>query len=91
MHTTYEHSWQPCHPPADDSNSETDGAVSVTSPTPADGEMPGAGEARDRWGNRWSFVAAAIGSAIGLGNFWPPPQPWGEGGASFMIAVCFSH
>eukprot|EP00959_Pyramimonas_sp_CCMP1952_P419929 8795611-Pyramimonas_sp.AAC.2 len=25
---------------------------------------------RDRWSSRFTFVLAAIGSAIGLGNFW---------------------
>ena len=28
---------------------------------------------RDRWMNRPTFILAAIGSAIGLGNFWRFP------------------
>eukprot|EP00667_Euglena_gracilis_P010351 EG_transcript_10535 len=53
--------------------------------------MPGAGEARDRWGNRWSFVAAAIGSAIGLGNFWRFPYlTYRWGGGTFLIPYLLS-
>mmetsp|Transcript_19159 Transcript_19159/g.28260 ORF Transcript_19159/g.28260 Transcript_19159/m.28260 type:complete len:673 (-) Transcript_19159:46-2064(-) len=48
----------------------------------------------EKWGSRWSFILAAIGSAIGLGNFWRFPflaYRWG-GGAFFipyLIALIF--
>lgn len=44
------------------------------------------GESPERWGNRFSFVIAAIGSAIGLGNFWRFPfLVFKYGGGSFFI------
>eukprot|EP00121_Abeoforma_whisleri_P000604 Awhi_evm1s530 len=46
---------------------------------------------RERWGSRLSFILAAIGSAIGLGNFWRFPflvYRWG--GGSFFIPYFIS-
>eukprot|EP00121_Abeoforma_whisleri_P011876 Awhi_evm1s10958 len=46
---------------------------------------------RERWGSRLSFILAAIGSAIGLGNFWRFPflvYKWG--GGSFFIPYFIS-
>ncbi len=43
------------------------------------------------WTHRWTFVLAAAGSAIGLGNLWKFPYMTGEnGGSAFVIAylVC---
>jgi len=42
--------------------------------------------ARETWGSRVGFVAAAIGSAVGLGNIWMFPMRAGlYGGAAFLI------
>lgn len=38
------------------------------------------------WRNRWTFVLAATGSAVGLGNIWKFPYIAGEnGGGAFVI------
>merc|ERR1712048_596860 len=31
-------------------------------------------EERQRWTGRWTFILAAVGSAVGLGNFWRFPS-----------------
>lgn len=42
---------------------------------------------RERWGSRGSFVLAAIGAAVGLGNIWRFAYVAGEnGGATFLVA-----
>ena len=39
-----------------------------------------------RWSNRWLFVLAAAGSAVGLGNIWKFPYIAGEnGGGAFVL------
>jgi len=46
---------------------------------------------RQRWMGRWTFILAAIGSAIGLGNFWRFPYlTYKHGGAKFFFpwATC---
>lgn len=41
---------------------------------------------RQRWMGRWTFILAAIGSAIGLGNFWRFPfLTYKHGGAKFFF------
>jgi NSS family neurotransmitter:Na+ symporter len=41
---------------------------------------------RERWLNRPSFVMAAIGSAVGLGNIWRFPFiAYANGGGAFLI------
>ena len=35
---------------------------------------------REMWSNRWLFVLAAAGSAVGLGNIWKFPYIAGENG-----------
>ena len=43
------------------------------------------------WGSRWTFILAATGSAVGLGNIWKFPYITGEnGGGAFvlMYLVC---
>lgn len=42
------------------------------------------------WRNRWLFILAATGSAVGLGNIWKFPYITGEngGGAFVLIYLC---
>ncbi|PCI42530.1 MAG: sodium-dependent transporter, partial [Moraxellaceae bacterium] len=38
------------------------------------------------WSNRWVFILAATGSAVGLGNIWKFPYITGEnGGGAFVL------
>ncbi|APT75344.1 transporter [Marinitoga sp. 1137] len=42
--------------------------------------------ARQKWGSRWAFVLAAVGSAAGLGNAWRfPYMAYSNGGGAFYI------
>lgn len=46
-----------------------------------------------RWSNRWLFILAAAGSAVGLGNIWKFPYIAGEnGGGAFVLIylVCIA-
>ena len=46
---------------------------------------------RQEWIGRWSFVMAAIGSAVGLGNFWRFPYlTYKHGGAQFFLPYALS-
>lgn len=39
------------------------------------------------WKGRWTFILAATGSAVGLGNIWKFPYITGEyGGSAFVLA-----
>jgi NSS family neurotransmitter:Na+ symporter len=43
-------------------------------------------EQRESWGTRGSFVLAAVGSAVGLGNLWGfPYKLYSYGGGAFLI------
>lgn len=42
------------------------------------------------WQNRWTFILAATGSAVGLGNIWKFPYITGEyGGGAFVLVYLF--
>lgn len=42
------------------------------------------------WANRWIFILAATGSAVGLGNIWKFPYIAGEnGGGAFVLVYMF--
>jgi len=43
-------------------------------------------EQRESWGSRAGFILAAIGSAVGLGNFWRFPYvAYSNGGGAFLV------
>lgn len=42
---------------------------------------------RGRWKNRWSFMLATAGSAIGLGNIWKLPYMIGVNGGSAFVLI----
>jgi NSS family neurotransmitter:Na+ symporter len=39
------------------------------------------------WNNRWTFILAATGSAVGLGNIWKFPYITGENGGGAFVLV----
>ncbi|QCF26912.1 sodium-dependent transporter [Hydrocarboniclastica marina] len=39
------------------------------------------------WGSRWTFILAATGSAVGLGNIWKFPYMAGENGGAAFVAI----
>lgn len=39
------------------------------------------------WGGRWTFILAATGSAVGLGNLWKFPYITGENGGGAFVLV----
>src|SRR5690606_34684558 len=42
------------------------------------------------WASRWTFILAATGSAVGLGNIWKFPYMAGEnGGGAFVVVYLF--
>jgi NSS family neurotransmitter:Na+ symporter len=46
---------------------------------------------RGAWNNRWSFILATTGSAIGLGNIWKLPYMIGvNGGSAFVLIYVLS-
>jgi NSS family neurotransmitter:Na+ symporter len=42
---------------------------------------------RSHWANRWTFILATAGSAIGLGNIWKFPYMTGVNGGSAFVLV----
>ena len=46
---------------------------------------------RDGFNNRWGFILACIGSAVGMGNIWRFPYEVGDnGGGAFLLIYIFS-
>lgn len=47
-------------------------------------------EIHEHWSSRIAFILAAVGSAVGLGNFWRFPYTAGEnGGGAFVLIYIF--
>ena len=45
------------------------------------------GRKTDTWGTKFGFIMAAVGSSVGLGNFWRFPYTAGENGGSAFIFI----
>ncbi len=49
------------------------------------------GRKSETWGSKFGFIMAAIGSSVGLGNFWRFPYTAGEnGGGAFIVVYLLS-
>ncbi len=47
-------------------------------------------ESHEHWSSRLGFILAAVGAAVGLGNFWRFPYTAGEnGGGAFVLVYIF--
>lgn len=48
---------------------------------------PRSGAVADHWSSKFAFILAAIGAAVGLGNFWRFPYTAGENGGGAFVLV----
>ena len=49
------------------------------------------GRKTETWGSKFGFIMAAVGSSVGLGNFWRFPYTAGEnGGGAFIVIYLIS-
>ncbi len=49
--------------------------------------MAAAVQPHEHWSSRFAFMMAAIGSSVGLGNFWRFPYTAGENGGAIFVLV----
>jgi len=49
--------------------------------------MAAIGRKTDTWGSKFGFIMAAVGSSVGLGNFWRFPFTAGENGGGAFIVI----
>ena len=49
------------------------------------GQSEGTESRHGMWSNRWLFVLAAAGSAVGLGNIWKFPYIAGDNGGGAFV------
>ena len=49
--------------------------------------MAAVGRKTDTWGSKYGFIMAAVGSSVGLGNFWRFPFTAGENGGGAFILI----
>lgn len=49
--------------------------------------MAAIGRKTDKWGSKFGFIMAAVGSSVGLGNFWRFPFTAGENGGGAFILI----
>ncbi len=48
--------------------------------------LSSSGNNNQTWSSGWTFILAAVGAAVGLGNIWRFPYVVGEnGGAAFIL------
>ena len=45
------------------------------------------GRKTETWGSKFGFIMAAVGSSVGLGNFWRFPYTAGENGGGAFIVI----
>ena len=45
------------------------------------------GRKTETWGSKFGFIMAAVGSSVGLGNFWRFPYTAGENGGGAFILI----
>jgi len=50
-------------------------------------DTDGAAENRGQWSNRWGFILAAAGGAVGLGNIWKFPYITGDNGGGYFVLI----
>ncbi|MEQ9544549.1 MAG: sodium-dependent transporter [Marinobacter sp.] len=62
-------------------------SVSQSGSASYSGELEGSNAKRGLWSSRLTFILAATGSAVGLGNIWKFPYVTGENGGGAFVLV----